>query len=1282
MLLDRLGLRAPTVALALLCLPLIATPAPAQEAAATGPNAWLDDLGWRSIGPANMGGRIVAIAVHPDDTSTFWVGTASGGILKTTNAGTTYEHQFDDETTVSIGHLAVAPSNPDVVWVGTGEANPRNSVSYGDGVYKSTDGGATWQHMGLEDSFQIGRIAIHPDDENTVYVGALGRLYGENEQRGLYKTTDGGETWERVLFVDERTGVTDVDMHPTNPDVLIVATYERQRDEFDTNQPAKKWGPGSGLWRTTDGGSTWTRLTEGLPSVEMGRIGVDWYRTDPKVVYAVIETERIGRLPDDVAYMGVNGEDADVGARLSSVTEDGPAASAELREGDVITMAAGERVLEYEDLLTVIRAHKAGETIEVEYVREGEVFVATMEFGPVPPREGEIDPYDEDALHERDLSLGLGGQRSDVEARQGYDAVETGGTFRSDDGGVSWKRINSLNPRPMYYSQIRVDPSDDSFVYVLGTRLHRSSDGGDSFTNDGAGGEVHVDHHALWIDPNDGRHMILGNDGGIYVTHDRMENWDHHNHVAIGQFYRVTTDAQALYNVYGGLQDNGSWGGPNRTRTWEGVVNTDWMSIGGGDGFVCKVDENDPDQIYYESQNGFMNWRNLRTGERGWMRPRAPEGEEYRFNWNTPFLLSNHNSRIVYAGGNHVFRSLDRGNGMRAISPELTLTDRGSATALDESPRDEQRLYVGTDDGAVWTTRDGGETWIDLWNPAEPVEGADDAAPEEEAPITGAWSARVESVRAAGELALVLALDDAGALVGGLGSQDDDLRPVRYFEGDGSLALSVDGGGTTVELTGTVVGAQMTGWLTAWDGALSVFFRAQRTEAGDGHGLAGTWRIALESDVAAPGTGRFELSLAEAPAKAKNGDAGDASSEEGTDEASDETEGASDDDSALDLTGRLTAGSLRVPVKDAVYDGEARTLSLTLGDAAASLVATRDGAALTGSIALADLFDVRFAAAPAAPRSTAAGEPLRALVPKPMWVSDIVASRHATERVYLTLDGHRSDDDAPWVFVSEDGGDTWRSIAANLPRGSTRAIFEDGENPNLLFVGTEFGAYMSFDRGGSWMEMGRDLPTVAVHEFAQHEASGDVVAATHGRSLWILDTTVLRQITPQTLAARAHLYRPADGVFWRSEVSRGDSGTRRFIGENPSAGVDIAYSLGRDARSLALTIEDLAGEVVRTLEAPTEAGLHRVPWNLRREGRMTSRGFMRSGPPVPEGEYVAVLEVDGERFEQRFRVVPDPDRATGATMAEEAWFEDLERFEGEQEEEGGDDEVDLDEVAG
>jgi photosystem II stability/assembly factor-like uncharacterized protein len=945
---------------------------------------WLKPLTWRCIGPANMGGRITAVSVYEADPATYWVATASGGLLKTMNNGVTFEHQFDHEATVSLGDVCVAPSNKDIVWVGTGEANPRNSVSYGDGVYKSTDGGKTWKNMGRKQSFQIGRIVVHPKDPNIVYVGALGRLYGPNEERGLFKTTDGGQTWEKILYIDDKTGVIDLRLHPVDPDTLLAATYERQRDGYDFNDPAKKFGPGSGLYRTTDGGKTWNKITKGLPTCQLGRIGIDWYCKDPRIVFLLVESEKIGSssLPvAGAAFLGVQGQDGGKGARVTQVSRNGPAERAGVQIDDVIVSLDERDISSYADLLEEIARHKSGDKVKLR-LRRGEKFEdveATL--AARGKAAGTATPF---------LDR-LGGQAPNIQDKQGANSFEYGGVYKSSDGGETWKRLNSLNPRPMYFSQIRVDPQNDNYVYVLGIALYRSHDGGKTFDPEGGRG-VHGDHHALWIDPRDGRHMLLGGDGGPYVTYDRMSNWDRLNHTAVGQFYHVAVDPRRDYRVYGGLQDNGTWGGPNRTHDLDGPLNEDWLRIGGGDGFGCAVDPSDPDLIYYTAQWGALRRRHLRSGESQAIRP--PDYRRYRFNWNTPFLLSHRNPRLFYCAGNVVFRSLDRGNDLRVISPDITATSRGSASALAESPRNPDVLYVGSDDGYLWVTRDGGKEWTNL-----------------------------------------------------------------------------------------------------------------------------------TKNVGLPG--------------------------------------------------------------------------------------------------------------------------LR-------WVASIEPSRFEEGRAYVVFDGHRSDDDHPYVFVTEDFGQTWKPLHHDLPEsGTTRVLREDIDNPNLLYLGTEFGAWCSLDRGQTWSRLGSNLPTVAVHDFAIHPTAGEIVAATHGRSLWILDVTALRQLTPEALHAEARLYRPATAIHWRLEPSRGST-NRRFVGTNPPDGAAIWYSLGKNAEKVSLKVLDIDGKLVRELDASTQSGLHKIVWNLTRTPERRERGqqAQSEGRPVAPGTYLLVLSVDGKEYKQALRVEGDPAGAN-SLIAEE-----------------------------
>ncbi len=447
---------------------------------------------------------------------------------------------------------------------------------------------------------------------------------------------------------------------------------------------------------------TFGRVTSGLPESSLGRIGLDWYRKNPNVVYALVDCEKIGSADPNEPFAGITGENAEVGARLTRIVDDGPAAKAGLKTGDIIMAVEDKAVVSYQALLEDLRARKPDDVVKIQASRDRELLELTLTLGKRP--ESDAKPY----------TAYLGGQRANIQDQQGESGFQFGGVYRSDDAGLSWKRVNSLNPRPMYFSAIRVDPSDDNNVYVMGVSLHASTDAGKTF-NDTAGRGTHADHHTMWINPGNGRHIMLGNDGGFYMTYDQGKSWDHFNHMALGQFYHVAVDNRPAYNVYGGLQDNGSWGGPARIRSGSGPVNVDWFRIGSGDGFVCAVDPEDPNQLYYSSQNGGTGWRNLATGQSGSIRPPREQGLTFRFNWRTPFMLSSHNSKIYYVAGNYVFRSYKGGRELWRISPEISRTDKGSGTAIAESPFDPRILYAGTDDGALWATRDGGHTWNNLF---------------------------------------------------------------------------------------------------------------------------------------------------------------------------------------------------------------------------------------------------------------------------------------------------------------------------------------------------------------------------------------------------------------------------------------------------------------------------------------------------------------------------------------------------------------------------------------
>jgi len=684
------------------------TPAPTATASAT-PSAsptptpinWSTDpllrrFVWRGIGPASMGGRIDDIAVAETNPYIYYVGFATGGVWKTSNNGTTFQPVFATYSTASIGDIAVAPSNADVVWVGTGEANNRQSSSFGDGIYKSTDGGKTFTRMGLENSQTIARIVIDPKDVNTVFVAVLGHLFGPNRERGIYKTTDGGKTWSNVKFIDEDTGFTDIVMDPSDSKTLYAASYQRRRTSWGFNGG----GPGSGIWKTTDAGKSWTRLQgNGLPEGLLGRIGIDVSRSNPNVIYAQME---VG------ASTGTGGEEQTPGAATPTPTPT-PSPSA----------------------------------------------------SPTP---APLNP-------------------------------KRHGIWRSDDKGKSWRIVSNENNRPMYYSQIRVDPTNAETVYVGGLNFSRSTDGGKKFTSLQAG-IAHVDNHAIWINPKDGNHLLLGNDGGLHVSFDQGANWEFLNTIPAAQFYAVSADMRKPYYVYGGLQDNGSWGGPSQTRSAAGVTNADWFRTGGGDGFFALADPNDYSIVYSESQNGNMNRIDLRTGRSVNIRPRgtprrggnqpggarptaspgaSPEpspqdpvtalaavtgaqgggggfgpnqasnivpapspGALFRFYWSTPMIMSPHNSRIIYAGGDRFFKSLDRGDtwtasndltkhidrntlsimGVKGSEPMASKNDGytsyGYIVTIAESPVVPGILWAGTDDGNIQISRDGAATWTNV----------------------------------------------------------------------------------------------------------------------------------------------------------------------------------------------------------------------------------------------------------------------------------------------------------------------------------------------------------------------------------------------------------------------------------------------------------------------------------------------------------------------------------------------------------------------------------------
>ena len=557
----------------------------------------------RSIGPALMSGRVVGFAVHPSNRSRFFIAVASGGVWKTENAGVTWTPVFDNEGSYSIGCVVLDPKNPNVVWVGTGENNSQRSVGYGDGVYKSIDGGKTWANMGLKNSEHIGKIVVDPRDSDTVYVAAQGPLWGPGGDRGLYKTTDGGKTWAKILAISDDTGVTDLVQDPNHPEILVAASYQRRRHVFTL----VNGGPESAIHRSTDGGKTWVKVRSGLPGGDLGRIGLAIAPTDSDTLYAIVEAS------------------------------------------------------------------------------EGQ-----------------------------------------------------GGIFRSQDRGVTWQKRNPFDQQAQYYSHLVVDPVNRDRVYVMNVLIQVSDDGGKTLRPLG-GKWAHVDNHEIWIDPKDPDYYLVGCDGGVYQSHDRGANWQYCANLPVTQFYDVTCEQTntPFYKVYGGTQDNSTLGGPARTRSAHGITNADWHILLGGDGFQCRVDPKDPDIVYAEYQYGGLVRYDWRNHQRVSIQPQAGANEPpLRWNWDSPLIISPHSNTRIYFAANKLFRSDDRGDSWTAVSGDLTRQinrDKlavfgkiqppeavskhvstsffGNITALSESPRKEGLIYVGTDDGLIQVTEDGGKNW-------------------------------------------------------------------------------------------------------------------------------------------------------------------------------------------------------------------------------------------------------------------------------------------------------------------------------------------------------------------------------------------------------------------------------------------------------------------------------------------------------------------------------------------------------------------------------------------
>lgn len=882
-----------------LCLGLLFSVAAAAQVL---PPEQLAALEWRGIGPAATGGRIADIAGVrvPGEPAEVYIAVSTGGIFKSSNEGVSFTPVFDQSGGMqSIGAIAVAPSNPSIVWAGGGEADNRQSSSWGDGVYKSLDGGGHWQHMGLPETRHIGRILIDPADPDVVYVAAVGHLWGSNPERGVFKTADGGKTWQKVLYKDDNTGATDLAMDPRNPRLLFAALYQRQRKNWGFNGG----GPGSGIYRSADGGATWAELTNGLPAGDKGRIGLA-VSADGRAVYAVVE------------------------------------------------------------------------------------------------------------------------------------AQTAGGVYRSLDGGDTWEHMNTLDPRPMYFSRLYVDPRNSDRLYMMGSNrgFYISEDGGRSFLD--IFSHVHSEDHAMWIDPANTNHLIIGGDGGVSISFDRGRTWLFRTNLPIGQFYTVDANQADPFLVCGGLQDNGTWCTPSATRMDYGIAFKDAFNVGAGDGMQTRF-EGDGRTLLVEAQNGILGRVDLGSMERqavGPVEPAQRGASGYRWNWTTPLVVSAFDPKTIYTGANLLFRSDDRGVSWRPISPDLTaaidretlemmggrvppqalsrqdgVTYFGTLTAIAESPLDRNVLYTGADDGTVQRTRDGGRHWTNL---------------------------------------------------------------------TGNLARSRPG------------------------------------------------------------------------------------------------------------------------------------------------------------------------------------------VPPHLVISGIAASRFAAGRVYVTVDGHSNDDYHPYIFVSENYGETWRPVVEGLPQTSVHRLREHPSKPNVLVAGLETGVYVSFDRGAHWTTLGAELPLVPVYDLVFAGRGNALVAGTHGRSVWVLDNAgALAEIAPAVAGGTPYLFPvPAThrkliygGQYW--------FGAGEFFAPNPPSGAVLTYYLPKEeAQGVQIAIRDSAGELIRTLRGPGHAGLNHACWDLRRfpadsdsavpaaaacaAPANNSLGFSRGpsglGPVVAPGGYTAALQWQSQPARE-LAILPDPE---------------------------------------
>jgi len=891
----------------------------------------------QSVGPHQMGGRIVDVAAFPDKPHTYFAAYASGGLWRTDDNGGSWRSLFDATPSITIGDIAVDPENLDRIWVGTGEENSSRSSYAGTGIHYTADGGKTWTHLGLTDTHHIGRILLHPNDSDTLWVAAIGRLYSTNAERGVYKSTDGGKTWRKTLYIDENTGVIDMAIDPANPDRLFAAAWERSRKAWNFVEG----GPGSGVYISEDGGETWTAANEGLPTGEyMGRIGLSVCASSPNVVYACVDNQAPREDEDE-------DDDALTARKLAAMDQEAFLA------------------LEDEDIDSFFRRNRFHGDIKAKQVKED-------------LKAGELTMDD--------LVNYLGGRGSNL-----YDAPIVGlQVYRSDDHGKTWrltheKRIeDTVFTFGYYFGLIEVDPNDPDTVFVGGVPMLKSVDGGKTWAA-AMKPNVHVDFHAIWINPTNSKHVVVGNDGGLNISWDGGENWQGYNRLPVGQFYTVTYDMAQPYNIYGGLQDNGVWYGPS-TLGFSGARHNPyidaWEAIGGGDGAFVQVDPRDNETVYLGLQFGNYQRRNL-NDERDRVRiyPRHKLKEDpLRHNWMTPIVLSQHHHDIVYMGANRVLRSLDRGETWEPISDDLTTNPEeqgdvpfGTVTMLRESPHEFGTLYAGTDDGRLWITRSNGYEW-------------------------------------------------------------------------------------------------------------------------------------------------------------------------------------------KEISGDVTKG---------------------------------------------------------------------------LWVSGIEVSPHDRGAVFITMTGYRNDDFRTYVYMSEDYGKTWTDIRGNLPDEPCNVIRQDRKNANILYLGTDVGLFISLDKGQRWHAHSGGMPNVPVYAMEAHPREHELIVATHGRSIYVMDLKTLQQMEPDTLEQDLVVFKAEKATF---SESWGDEPSFWSMFPRTEPGTDF-YFHAKTAG--AATVEILSdGQTLHRGEIAATAGVNSWRWDYsvtppaekakKKKRKKKDEAKADEEPPFHQGENDAWYAKAGE----------------------------------------------------